>query len=269
MDNQRPPVIPRQRILIVDDSTITIHLLADLLSDMAEVFFVTDGTLAQKKAKELQPALILLDVVMPQIDGYQIGKELKGHPDTAQIPFIFITARSEGEDEEQGLKLGAVDYISKPILPAVVRARVKHQLQLQYMTEQLKQANAELQLLASRDPLTDAFNRRHFLELAGSAHALNRRSHCPLSLVMMDVDNFKQINDRFGHDSGDVALIELVKVCNGVLREVDCLGRIGGEEFAIVLPETTIEGAGHVAERLREAAAELLLSSDSEPFGIT
>ncbi|OMH29527.1 hypothetical protein BGP75_19710 [Motiliproteus sp. MSK22-1] len=261
--------VPRQRILIVDDSITTIRLLADLLSDMAEVFFVTDGREALSKAEEVSPALILLDVEMPEISGYEVGRMLKQNPVTANIPFLFITARSDGEDEEKGLRLGAVDYISKPILPAVVCARVQLQLKLQYMTEQLRKANANLQQLANRDSLTDVFNRRRFMELANSSYALSRRSSTPLSLIMLDVDHFKQINDSYGHDSGDITLIELVAVCNDVLREVDVLGRIGGEEFAILLPDTEQHGAYSVAERLRKKIADISISYEDQQFGIT
>ncbi len=261
--------IPRQRILVVEDSTLTIRLLADLLSDMAEVFFVTDSSRVLDKAKEVSPALILLDVVMPGTDGYQVGRMLKRDPETRDIPFIFITARCDVEDEETGLQLGAVDYISKPVLPAVVRARVRHQLQLHYMTGQLKRANAELQQLADRDPLTDIFNRRRFMELADSARALSRRNRNPLSLIMLDVDHFKQINDNYGHDRGDSTLIELVATCNTTLREVDVLGRIGGEEFAILLPGTEKQGAWHVAERLRQRIAAISIATDSGYFSIT
>ena len=261
--------VPRQRILIVDDSITTIRLLADLLSNTAEVFFVTDGKETLDKTKEISPALILLDVEMPEVSGYDVGRMLKQDPATSDIPFLFITARSDGEDEEKGLRLGAVDYISKPIVPAVVCARVQLQLKLQYMTEQLRKANTNLLQLANRDSLTDVFNRRRFMELANSSFALSRRSSSPLSLIMLDVDHFKQINDRYGHDSGDITLIELVRVCSDVLREVDVLGRIGGEEFAILLPDTQQDGAYCVAERLRQKIADIRISHDDQQFGIT
>ncbi|MGN7613844.1 diguanylate cyclase [Magnetococcales bacterium HHB-1] len=261
---------PRPKILIVDDVKTNIKILADLLSDMSDIVFATRGEDALKKARNQPLDLILLDVLMPEMDGYQVCAALKSDPKTEGIPVLFVTALDKEDDEEKGLSLGAIDYIVKPFSPAIVRARVHNHLALRQATKALKKANKELVRLATTDPLTGAFNRRHFLELSQKEISRAVRYHTPLSVMMVDIDHFKKINDTHGHDKGDEALIETVKVSLDLLRDEDIFGRLGGEEFAILLPETPASDGGmDVAERLRLGLSGIYIPLKEGSFNFT
>lgn len=238
------------RILIVDDARENVRVLASILKDEATVSFSLGGQDALAKATDTVPDLILLDVEMPDMNGHEVIVRLKKDPRTAPIPVIFVTSHSEVADEEEGLRLGAIDYITKPFNPSIVRARVRNQLMLRGYAKQLEALNAELVRLATTDPLTGVANRRAFRERA--THELRRieRYGGGACLMMMDLDHFKQVNDSYGHDAGDAVLCEVAKRIAGQLRETDVFGRLGGEEFAILATDTTMELGASIAERL-------------------
>ena len=258
-----------QRILIVDDAKANIRVLSDLLKDEGDVLFATDGEKAIEKAVEQTPDLILLDVMMPGLDGYEVCRRLKAMDSTKNIPVVFVTGKAEEADEELGLSIGAIDYITKPFAPSIVQARVRNHLELQRVTEELKVLNKELTRLATTDSLTGAFNRRHFMDQASAEVSRARRYGNPLTVMMLDIDHFKRVNDTYGHSIGDLALIQMTRTCLETLRTEDIFGRLGGEEFAAVLPETDLEGAKLTGERLREQIGRIEIETPAGPLKMT
>lgn len=241
----------KQTILVVDDMPSNIEILAGLLRDKYKVKAARNGRKALDIARsENPPDLILLDVVMPEMDGYQVCRLLKSEPDTAAIPIIFVTSLSDEQDEEKGLRMGAVDYITKPFRTAIVLARVENHLHLKRYQDLLKRQS-------TLDGLTGLPNRRAFDELLNQEWRRGARLKSLLSLIMLDVDHFKQFNDNYGHLAGDDCLRAVSKGLASVGRSMDFVGRYGGEEFGYILPHTDHEGAIRVAERLREAVARL------------
>lgn len=241
-------------ILVVDDAPENVMLLSLILKDLGTVSSALSGREAIDKALENPPDLILLDIQMPELDGYDVIKALKNDPRTENVPVIFVTGLSDDGDEEKGLKLGAIDYITKPYKPTVVTARVRNHLRLREYAVRLEQLNEELERLATTDALTSAYNRRYFMSELENEVERVRRYKRPSSLLMIDVDHFKSINDTYGHDVGDIVLIQLVKLLEKQVRQLDTVARIGGEEFAILLPETARKEALVSAERLLGAA---------------
>lgn len=256
-------------ILVVDDAPENVMLLSLILKDFGTVSTALSGREAIDKALALSPDLILLDIQMPELDGYDVIRALKEDPRTENVPVIFVTGLSDEGDEEKGLELGAIDYITKPYKPAVVTARVRNHLRLREYAVRLEHLNEELERLATTDPLTSAFNRRHFMSRLEDEFKRVRRYHHPSSLLMIDVDHFKRINDSYGHDVGDIVLIQLVKVLEKALRELDTVARIGGEEFGILLPETGPKEALILAERLLGAVRAVRVQAAGAELSFT
>jgi diguanylate cyclase (GGDEF)-like protein len=259
----------RQKILIVDDAETNLMILSNLLAEEGDIISATDGVQAIALAESDLPDLILLDVSMPGMDGYEVCRRLKSGIQTRDIPVVFVTGRTEDNDQEKGLLLGAIDYILKPYSPLIVLARIRNHLALQKAHRDLKIANAELTRLATTDFLTGVWNRRRFMELGEAEVARVRRSGRCFGAVMMDVDHFKAVNDTYGHDAGDNVLRALAEACVDRLRNVDIVGRMGGEEFALILPETDPKGAKMTVERLREYLGELTIPVDSGTLNVT
>jgi diguanylate cyclase (GGDEF)-like protein len=241
-----------QKILIVDDVPANIKVLIDALKNLDyEILVATSGAIALKIATSENPDLILLDVMMPEMDGYEVCIKLKTHAATKKIPVIFITSRGEEECETKGLKHGAVDYIIKPISPPIVQARVKTHLEL-------KRQRDILENLSNLDGLTGIPNRRRFDEFFEQEWQLARRGCFPLSLIMIDIDYFKLFNDNYGHLAGDDCLKQVAQaLAKTIERKTDLLARYGGEEFICILPLTDGKGAVVVANKLRESVLSL------------
>lgn len=219
------------RVLVADDEPANILLIAHALKDECEIVQVASGTDVLERVILGDIDLILLDVVMPGPDGFEICRVLKSSPFTAGIPIIFVTALDERRDETRGLDAGAVDYITKPIHPAVVRARVRTHLEL-------KKARDLLEQLASVDPLTGVANRRRFDAALEEEWRRTRRAGRWLSLALVDVDHFKRFNDRHGHLAGDERLRTIAgALARSARRAGDLIARYGGEEFGLILPE--------------------------------
>ena len=243
--------IEQQTILVVDDMPANIDVLVGLLGDDYKVKAARNGEKTLKIARSANPPdLILLDVVMPGMSGHEVCEQLKRDPDTASIPVIFITSLNEEEDEEKGLKLGAVDYITKPFRAAIVKARVENHLKLKSYQDLLKRQS-------NMDGLTGLPNRRAFDELLAQEWRRGARLGSPLTLILLDIDHFKQYNDSYGHLAGDECLREVGRKLGELGRSIDFVGRYGGEEFVCVLPHTDAAGAVKVAQRLQSAINEL------------
>jgi|CXWL01.1.fsa_nt_gi diguanylate cyclase (GGDEF)-like protein len=217
------------RVLIVDDEPGNIRVLAEALGSDCEVRFATSGAQALEMAFEDAPDLVLLDVVMPGMGGFEVCRWLKSEARTRHVPVIFVTAMDELDDEERGFALGAVDYIVKPISPSIVRARARTHIEL-------KRQRDLLEHLAWFDGLTGIANRRHFDEQLTLRWRAAQRSQTPLTLMLVDIDHFKQYNDNYGHTPGDDCL-RLVGAAlrAGFTRGDDLCARYGGEEFALIL----------------------------------
>ncbi len=256
------PLSDRPRLLVVDDQAANIQALYRTFAADHQVFMATTGRQALDLARERQPDLVLLDLDLSDLDGFEVCARLQADPATRHLPVMFVTAHSDEATEARGLALGAVDFIAKPIRPAIVRARVHTHLQLKRQGDLLRQ-------MAFLDGLTGLHNRRALDErlAAELRHALRDRT--PLSLVMIDVDRFKRYNDHYGHVAGDDALRQVAAALRaGMLRPMDLVTRYGGEEFACLLPGTDLAGALAVAERLHAAVAALRLphpTSDVQP----
>lgn len=241
----------RPKLLVVDDQPINIRIINELFRADCDLHMATHGEQAIAVSKTLQPDLILLDIMMDGMDGLEVCRRLKLDPATADIPVIFITAKREEDDEALGLELGAVDYISKPLNSAIVRARVKTHLTLKLQNDYLKG-------LASLDGLTGIPNRRAFDVRLAQAWSQACREGGTLSLMMIDIDYFKRYNDHLGHVQGDECLRQVAKaIAQSVNRPYDMAARFGGEEFACVLPETTLQGALILAEKIQARIRQL------------
>lgn len=242
----------RQSVLIVDDMPSNLRLLANGLRDQYEIQVASRGEKALQIALgEHPPDLILLDVLMPEMDGFEVCRALKNDPRTSHIPVIFVSALDSAEDEEKGLRLGAADFISKPFHLPVVRARVRNHLKLKLRTDLLER-------MSHRDGLTQIANRRLFDETLQREAQRHVRNGLPLGLIMLDIDFFKRYNDNYGHGLGDECLIAVATALQQVVRRSsDLLARYGGEEFVAILPETDREGVRKVAEDMRSAIEAL------------
>ena len=243
--NDVPAMLPR--LLIVDDSIDNIEVLMFALSKDYDVCFATSGREALRQANSANvPDLILLDIMMPGMDGYETCRWLKGGPSTQNIPVIFVTAMDGVAEQERGFELGAVDYITKPYDLSIVRARIRTHIRL-------KQNSEMLEKLASVDSLTGIFNRRHLDHRLDIELARTERSAQPLSVLMIDIDDFKSYNDHYGHGAGDECLVRVVRTLERDLRPADLIARYGGEEFVVLMPECDATGAIEAAERLRKS----------------
>lgn len=246
-------------LLVVDDEKQNRLLLTELFQDDYRLILAKNGEQALARAREHLPDLILLDVLMPEMDGLAVIRELKRQDTTRHIPVIFITALDSPTDEEQGFLLGASDYIGKPFHAAVVRARVRNQLQIVHQRRLLEQ-------LASLDGLTGIPNRRQFDQAYKREWHRCQRSGSPLSLLVADVDHFKKYNDSLGHAAGDRVLQEIAAVLRDcVQRPGDLAARYGGEEFVVLLPETGREDASMVAGRILDTLRQRNLAHPASP----
>jgi diguanylate cyclase (GGDEF)-like protein len=247
----------QQTILVVDDQRTQTLALKKILEPEWAVETAQNGTEALKIAQgNPAPDLILLDITMPEMDGYEVCMKLKDFASTENIPVIFLTALDDQVNEAFGLQLGAVDYIIKPARASIVRARIRNHLALRNAQAELALKNQELERLAIHDRLTGLYNRRKLDESLDQEIERAARYNRPLSVIMLDLDHFKKVNDTCGHPAGDAVLVEAAVRLKKALRANDTVGRWGGEEFLIFCPETALTAAVGLAERLRQTFAD-------------
>jgi diguanylate cyclase (GGDEF)-like protein len=248
--------IGRPQLLIVDDQPLNIRLLHQIFQADHEVFVATSGEDALAFCRTQLPDLILLDVIMPGLDGYEVCRRLKRDPRTAEIPVVFVTSQSDSAEEEDGLAAGAADFIAKTASANVMRARVRTLITLKRQADLLRS-------LAHIDGLTGLANRRHFDDKLAAEWRRCGRSRKPLSLILIDIDHFKRYNDCYGHPAGDECLRD-VSAClkAGFSRPHDLVARYGGEEFACILPETPMAGAVAKAQTLESAVRGLRIRNE-------
>jgi diguanylate cyclase (GGDEF)-like protein len=252
-------IAKKGRILIVDDAMENIQILHHALQDEHDVLFAMHGAKALQMAHNQLPDLILLDAVMPEMDGYAVCAALRASPVTRDIPIIFVTALKTPEDETRALDAGAADFISKPVNAAVVRARVRTQLIVKRQSDALRE-------LTLTDGLTGVANRRAFDEALDSEWRRCSRADMPIALIMVDIDHFKNYNDAYGHQQGDTCLQQAGQAMRrAAMRPQDVVARYGGEEFAILLPYEDIAGAEAVARRLLEEIAQMQIAHECSP----
>ena len=264
-------------ILVVDDIAANLKLLRVILEPVGySLTFALGGKQAIERVTASKPDLILLDLMMPEIDGLEVCKRLKNNAKYADIPIIFLTASNEEEKLIAAFESGAVDYINKPFKKPELLARIRNHLLLKHTIEKLismqinlQDALVKVEKYANTDPLTGILNRRSLFEIANQEFSRVQRYGPPFSIFLIDLDHFKNVNDNYGHQIGDIALCTVVKDIQNTIRNVDFLGRYGGEEFMLILPETDGEQALILAERIRKLVASSIIETEKGNLKLT
>lgn len=257
-------------VLVVDDVSKNLGLAVEILDSAGyETACASSFQQAIERVKTANPDLILLDLIMPKKRGLELCRRLKSDNLYAHIPIIFVTDSKEKEDIINAFNSGAVDYINKPFHSWELLARVKIHLELKKTQEELKNINSQLEKLVRTDSLTGVNNRREILALGEKEWQRCHRYHRYFSVLVIDIDHFKHINDTFGHVLGDKTLITIAGAIKNCLRQVDSFGRFGGEEFVAILPETNLEDAGTLARRICQVINQLNLEIDRQKVRVT
>ena len=270
-------------VLIVDDDPTTLRLLGELLKGRYDVAIARDGAEAIRLAGHITPDLILLDVVMPDLNGYEVCRRITSRIETRDIPVIFIAGSGDTEHIIEGFRAGGRDYIAKPVNPEELLVRVKTHIELKrtreelgHFADQLKRKNRALSRALDRlrelsmiDDLTHVYNRRYMTSRMRSEAGRITRHHETMALLIVDIDNFKSINDTYGHNCGDTVIRHVARTMSRLLRPEDTVARWGGEEFLILLPQTHLHGATATAEKIRRILAKESVSWENVAVAIT
>ncbi len=263
---------PKQRrceitkiVVAEDEQGISMLIALSLRMEGYEVLQASDGRMALEMIRRERPDLVLLDVMMPHLSGYQVARALQEDAATALIPIIFVTAKGEIEDRLEGLGI-ATDYVCKPFAVPELLARVRAALRTHNLQEELRVSNERLTRLAVTDELTELANRRGFLNGLEDELLRARRFGHSSALLIFDLDHFKAVNDRWGHARGDTVLKTFARILSEQSRRVDKTGRLGGEEFVALLPNTGSDGAAIFASKVREATekTQIRLAEDNQ-----
>ncbi len=259
---------PRPRILVVDDSRTQLDWLVQvLLRDGYDVVTAATGREAIVKARTLAPDLVLLDMILPDMDGLEVLRLVKARPDERFLPVIILSVKSDVDSKVAGLRIGADDFISKPFAEQEILARCAAMLRIKKLQDQLRSTRRSLEEQSVTDALTGLKNRRFFDERFPEEFRRAQRYGDPVSLMMIDLDHFKQVNDQFGHQMGDVVLRDAAQVIKASVRDPDICARYGGEEFAVILPKTHLSGALTVAERVWRGLKEKVYRQEVPAVG--
>jgi diguanylate cyclase (GGDEF)-like protein len=265
-------------VVLIDDQASNLLVLQALIGAIRNISTVafTDPVKALDWCSDNAPDMVMLDYQMPSMNGVQFIQRFRTSPHLNDVPVLMITASSDPETLYEALKSGANDFLKKPVDDVELQARTRNMLKLRARQLELAEANvlladANRQLfhLATTDGLTGVFNRRHFLTRLDTECARSQRYGHPLTLALLDADYFKRINDKYGHPVGDEVLRAFARTCDAVIREVDFVGRLGGEEFAICMPETDIGTANQVSERLRRGIESVVVRSGGHRATVT
>lgn len=259
-------------VLVIDDSAAIREQVVRTLKDVGlfdEYCEARDGLEGFKTLIESKADLVICDVDMPRMDGYKFLQLVASRPELLGLPIIMLTGMMDFNSKIKGLEQGASDYLTKPFDSGELVARVKVQLKIKSLQDELKKANEQLKRLTNIDHLTNLFNRRYLSEILESEFFRARRNRENLSLVIIDIDYFKNVNDSYGHQNGDVVLASVADLAQQQLRAYDSAARYGGEEFVLVLPGTSLQGAEMVAERLRQSVLEFAFPSPMEDLTLT
>ncbi|KAB0242998.1 diguanylate cyclase [Microcystis aeruginosa EAWAG127a] len=257
-------------VLVVDDVGKNLQLAVEILDSAGYITTYANGVKqAIERVKTANPDLIILELIMPDMEGLELCRRIKSDNLYAHIPIIFVTNSKEKEDIINAFNSGAVDYITKPFYSWELLARVKIHLELKKTQEELKNINSQLEKLVITDSLTGVNNRREILSLGEKEFQRCRRYYRYFSVLVIDIDHFKHINDTFGHILGDKTLITVAGAIKNCLRQVDSFGRFGGEEFVAILPETNLEDAATTAQRICQVINELNIEIDRQKVRVT
>lgn len=271
-------------ILVVDDNLQNIQLLASIMEECGyEYVIAMNGHEALESIKVDVPDLILLDVMMPDMDGYEVCKNIKSDGRFQDIPVIFLTSKQDKEDIVKGFNMGGVDYVTKPFNEVELKMRIKTHCELKRIKDEqqkafeelknknilLEEALIQLEIVSITDPLTTIYNRRFMMARIEEEIARCDRTGSEFSIILCDIDNFKIVNDRYGHDCGDVVLVETANLMKSISRELDTIARWGGEEFLCLLPDTDRQGALQLAERMRKSLEESEFAFYGEDLQVT
>ncbi|WP_085812051.1 diguanylate cyclase [Geoanaerobacter pelophilus] len=259
-------------VLVIDDSAAIREQVVRTLKDVGlfeEYLEARDGLEGFKTLIESRPDLVICDVDMPRMDGYKFLQLVASRPELLGLPIIMLTGMMDFNSKIKGLEQGASDYLTKPFDAGELVARVKVQLKIKSLQDELKKANEQLKRLTNIDHLTNLFNRRYLSEILESEFFRARRNRENLSLVIIDIDYFKNVNDTYGHQNGDVVLASVAGLAQQMLRAYDSAARYGGEEFVLILPGTPLQGGEMVAERLRQSVLEFAFPHPMEDLTLT
>jgi two-component system cell cycle response regulator len=257
-------------VLIADDSLVIRAVVrSGLEQEGYRVIEAVDGLAALEQCRQQPPDVVLLDIEMPGLDGYEVLSELKRDAQLTNIPVVFLTSRSGMEDVVAGLRGGAHDYLKKPFELAELLARIGSAVHVKKLQDQLQLRNAELDQMSRTDGLTGLFNRRHLDEELIRRHNDSLRHDDPYCVLLLDIDHFKHVNDTYGHPAGDAVLRVFADRLRAELRAGDIAGRWGGEEILVVLPRTDLEGALSVAERIRVSTASSPVVAAGKAISVT
>ena len=257
-------------VLVADDSA-TVRTLVRMQLEAAgyTVLEAVDGQQAVKAVQSQAPDAVLLDIEMPVMDGLETIAALKQDPLTRDVPVVFLSSRDTGSDVVEALRLGAQDYLRKPPEEAELLARVAAAVEVRRLRAQLQQRTEELDRMSRTDHLTDLANRRHLDEALSQVVASSRAHAFPATVLLLDIDHFKSVNDRYGHEAGDVVLRAVADRLRSRVRAEDLLGRWGGEELLVVAPQTDLHGGRHLAERLRTVVGDEPIATSMGPVSVT
>lgn len=256
--------------MVAEDSLVVRTVVCDQLQDEGyETVEAADGSAALIICAAERPDAILLDIEMPGLDGHQVLATLKADPELRDIPVVFLTGRTSTDDMVAGLRAGAHDYLKKPFEPAELIARVGGAVRVKRLQDELRIRNDQLDKLSRIDGLTGLYNRRHIDEQLQKGLNIARRHDQPLAVLMLDIDHFKLINDVEGHPAGDRVLQEFARRLEAATRVGDVVGRWGGEEFIVIAPQTDMDGALRLGERIRAAVADEGMETGDHRVSVT
>jgi two-component system cell cycle response regulator len=259
-------------VLVIDDSATIRDEVMRTLRGVAlfdEYREARDGLEGFKTLIDSKADLVICDVEMPRMDGFKFLQLVESRPELLGVPIIMLTGKMDFDSKIKGLEQGASDYLTKPFDAGELVARVKVQLKLKSLQDELKKANELLKRLTNIDHLTNLFNRRHLAEVLEGEFFRARRNNESLSLIIADIDYFKKVNDTFGHQNGDLVLSAVANLIQRQLRAYDSAARYGGEEFVLVIPGTPLAGGVMVAERLRQAVLDFSFPPPMEDLTVT